>query len=421
MKRDQKQLKSLFHQAKDENTSSAELKKLWFSTTSVKIRKAIASNPNADWEILRIASRLYIEEVLENPGFEMMSLFDSDPWVNDIALAYKSPKEFISKSKINRYSVGFDASQYCKACLLSPEIDANEMNFVLQIISLDALKRCTKNESLKSKIRDKILEQPNMFELESAILAYNVKAIDKADIISYLRKQYRGGISAPKGRYNRFYSSLVSDYLRGENKSEVEDLISLLFYTGRTHMTRWAVRSHNTNSMELLEMYSRVIGKVKKLDYVYQGKIKKSSYLGNIIDSIGEYITTFFKIKYSTLLRASKPSDTKVVAHFKEMFSCAKKNKLLDEEFWVDITIPPLFYNAISSSCTPEEKVFFVSRGMLGNWAIFDSSGKYPIFDSANNALYEMYKDPSKLLFDRCSINKTVTLKTESTSYFLFN
>ena len=66
--------KELLEIAQNESTTPEQLSKIWITSKSIKVRKAVASNPNADALTLRAAARLYLEEVLDNPAFEMLRL-----------------------------------------------------------------------------------------------------------------------------------------------------------------------------------------------------------------------------------------------------------------------------------------------------------------------------------------------------------
>lgn len=82
-----------------EDTTPQELYDLWLlNTHKLKLRKEIASHPNADQNILIEASRLYIKEVLNNPSLEFIELFSSEEdssWIRILRFAYTNPIEFL--------------------------------------------------------------------------------------------------------------------------------------------------------------------------------------------------------------------------------------------------------------------------------------------------------------------------------------
>ncbi len=88
--------KELLEIAQNESTTPEQLSKIWITSKSIKVRKAVASNPNADALTLRAAARLYLEEVLDNPAFEMLKLFDDNEWVQKIGEIHENPERWAS-------------------------------------------------------------------------------------------------------------------------------------------------------------------------------------------------------------------------------------------------------------------------------------------------------------------------------------
>ena len=82
-----------------EETTPQELHDLWvLNPHKLKLRKEIASHPNADQKVLIEASRLYIKEVLNNPSLEFIELFSSEEesaWIRILKFAYSEPIKFL--------------------------------------------------------------------------------------------------------------------------------------------------------------------------------------------------------------------------------------------------------------------------------------------------------------------------------------
>ena len=74
-------LDTLYKEACDPSTSPSRLSEIWSETKSTKIRKAIASNLNCDPQTMKLASRLYVEEVIKNGSFQLLKTFEEDPFV----------------------------------------------------------------------------------------------------------------------------------------------------------------------------------------------------------------------------------------------------------------------------------------------------------------------------------------------------
>jgi hypothetical protein len=148
-------VKEQFLLATDEGTPEAKLQEIWKTSKSGRVRKAVASNPNAGPGVLRKASRLYLEEVLSNPGFAVLELFDDDPWISKLSMAYSSPWNFLLQYGQEAYyakasSSGWD--HFGWAALLSPELDPPAMEKVLSFITVGTLRRALKNAGLAQKL-----------------------------------------------------------------------------------------------------------------------------------------------------------------------------------------------------------------------------------------------------------------------------
>ena len=70
--------------ALDPETSEKKLLEIWNKSKSVRVRKAVASNPNASPLVLAEGSRLYLKEVLENPAFALLEIFSDDPDIRSL-------------------------------------------------------------------------------------------------------------------------------------------------------------------------------------------------------------------------------------------------------------------------------------------------------------------------------------------------
>lgn len=81
--------------AVDPDSTSEELWKAWKSTPSPKVKKQILKHPAVSSEILADACRLYPEEIVENPTFQLYEMFgdsDSDRLLRIIREMYDSGK-----------------------------------------------------------------------------------------------------------------------------------------------------------------------------------------------------------------------------------------------------------------------------------------------------------------------------------------
>ena len=111
--------KELLEIAQNESTTPEQLSKIWITSKSIKVRKAVASNPNADALTLRAAARLYLEEVLDNPAFEMLKLFDDNEWIQKLGEIYENPERWANGIGYYSRSTG-QLEPFARAALLSP-------------------------------------------------------------------------------------------------------------------------------------------------------------------------------------------------------------------------------------------------------------------------------------------------------------
>ena len=149
--------KELLKIATDSDTDSEALLHIWITSRSVKVRKAVAANPNASAEVLKAAARLYMEEVLTNPGFEVLRLFDDDPWIKRIGDIYENPSKFFSNSRYIAYRTQ-EMEEFGRAALISPKADGVSISNLICYMPVGSLKRILKSEEIKQRIKSAIVE-----------------------------------------------------------------------------------------------------------------------------------------------------------------------------------------------------------------------------------------------------------------------
>jgi hypothetical protein len=213
--------------ALDESTPEETLYFLWTETKSVKVRKAIARNPNAGGKVLKEAARLYLEDVLENPSFSMLSLFSEDGWVKKIGEVYADPDEHISKRNVLHSGNGrttIDRDLCCWAALLSPKLTPFSLNIALQHISGERLKRALTNPDLPAKIRKvyvDALKSPEVwkFSLSSILSLHKRDIIDNDHLFEGLSNYGVGSVSCSKSDFSAFLKKLSDNYVKSKKKA----------------------------------------------------------------------------------------------------------------------------------------------------------------------------------------------------------
>lgn len=183
-------LEVFYEEALSLDTPASRLEYIWDNTTSVRIRKAVASNSSASVSLLKKASRLYLEEVLTNDSFELLSIFTtSDEWINEIYFAYSNPQNFILKTPVYKFRKKEGA---LRAALCSEDLDSSALFEITKVCNRSVLKKVVKNKKARERIRSKALEVLAM-EAENGIGA-DFKNISKSlivpDYFKNLRKDY---------------------------------------------------------------------------------------------------------------------------------------------------------------------------------------------------------------------------------------
>lgn len=184
-KKGTRDLTDLYNIAIDPSSSRKELKRVWEETKSVRIRKAIASNLNCDPDVMKIASRLYVKEVVTNPSFEVLKLFGEDPFVSNLFDAFDSPDVF--SKKLGRS--GGENELYAKAALLSPNLSSHaSIEAIFTVLNISDIKREMKDVSTKDKVRKICLAGMGLSRISTGVVMdlYNSGVISLDELDSYL-------------------------------------------------------------------------------------------------------------------------------------------------------------------------------------------------------------------------------------------
>lgn len=151
--------------ALDPETPEKKLLEIWNKSKSVRVRKAVASNPNASPLVLTEGSRLYLKEVLENPGFALLEIFSDDPDIRELSEAFNDPMKWVVtlgggaytfRPRSHAKALAWDRVRW--AVLLSPHLEWVGLNAVLDTIRLETFRRAMKCEETRKKVRSIFLE-----------------------------------------------------------------------------------------------------------------------------------------------------------------------------------------------------------------------------------------------------------------------
>lgn len=406
------QLEALYLKAQDETASKEELTEIWYSTKSLKIRKAIASNCNAEPAVLKMAARLYLEEVLVNPGFEMLRLFDSDPWVNKIAEAYENPNEFFVK--YGKYSsVGLIGGElYARAILLSKSLTAEALNCCVSVGPKSALDRALKNKDVFQNIQ--LLVQQSFegetyspFELESLLILYKRQVVDKQLLFKALSSFGAASSSARKRIYTDFYSGIIHDYSLCKDKTEQKFLVNLLtkfVSISRAHTLHWLDYWQIPNKKVFVDIVARVYKNM--LEFPQRSILKEHQRV--LSNSLWSFVRSDF------LSSNQQTNDFEKIYDFFEDYGLAdgitesKAGFNMRNARWIEQI----------EKASIETKIFLTKSFCLGDWAaISDSDNRYKIFEEVNNYLEKKYGVGDKLLYRCCSLRKIISVNDSVHTY----
>lgn len=412
-------VKEQFQLATNEETTEVELQEIWRVSKSVRVRKAVASNPNAGPSVLRDASRLYLEEVLNNPGFLILELFDEDPWISKLSLAYSAPWDFIlahGNSAFYSRSNREMWDHFGWAALLSSQLQPASMEKVLLFMTVGALRRALKNVDLLGKLAGlydiaEKSEHPWPFSLETMIILHCEKVISTEQFFNGLSNFGPGSTSARKGMYVKHVQWIQQSYKNTKSFAEKEFLPRLLAkitLISRSHTMRWIVGEYSAH--ELNEWAGELYCDAMKHMLCYSES--KSLLIHDNLDAVGSVVSGFIKRRFfdSNGYSAEKISDAYNFIKSKNLHGAKFKFGLvLTDRTWMDEL----------DKCSGEVKEFFCRTGCLGSWASATGSDiKYKIFNNVNWGIYLREGIGNRnLLFNSCSTRKVISIESRTHIY----
>jgi hypothetical protein len=215
----------LLTQATDPTSTPEQLVKVWNSTTSSRVRKAVASNPNCDTATLCMASRLYIREVVENPSFEIRNLFSEDPIVSDIYNAYTDPQAFWEKGIGRTKAKG----PVYRAMLTSPNLKSwKVVEELVRVLSSAEFVRELRDVDVKARIRRIVKSSVDSFDISALVFFRSNSVITLPELSATLGSRRPGEFNLPRKAYcetfrivrdNTDYPTLLKFVLASSNYS----------------------------------------------------------------------------------------------------------------------------------------------------------------------------------------------------------
>lgn len=407
--------KELLKIAQNTETTPEELWKVWHNSKSIKVRKAVASNPNADHTVLRAAARLYIEEVLENPGFEMLRLFDDDPWIVKLGEAYDNPLEYVRK---NRF-VGFYSStghmDFLRAALISPKCDAGTISFALEAMPATQLKRIFKNELTKARVAktmaDTYESNAVMFGMEGIFKAWMSDLIDTETLYHYIAVSGSiSSMSCRKSVYTKVFRTLLNTYDSTEDDSAARALSTILIVS-RSTCINWIKYFISEKHLEIIANSVKIAkATLKRWDkYSNNGARGVRSYANSSVKCLTGIIAEILWDRWDYDNKAKR-----LGLVYKKICQIG-----LENHEWGDSkhTSWPMILNRELCECLDKEdiriKAFYARAGCLGKWFnVMNSDVKYRILNEANEWLYGR-GGVENIIFNSISLKKIISISDD--------
>jgi hypothetical protein len=201
--------------ASNEETSSEELRRLFKNSKSPRVKKQILRNPNATSDLLVQGCRLYPEEIVDSPAFDLYELFgdsEDDKLLKLIKEIHSDPSYFllvkrhhlcdeIRKIKSCTYR---ESREYCKSietiALASPKLNYGTVENIIE--SSDPysgpnylLERMIKNKVIRKKVEPHIskfkekftdYKKPYNYSFKKICYWFNVGLINTEETVNLL-------------------------------------------------------------------------------------------------------------------------------------------------------------------------------------------------------------------------------------------
>ena len=394
--------KELLEIAQDESTKPEQLQLLWSTSRSVKIRKAIASNSNANPTTLKLAARLYLEEVLENPAFELLRLFDDDKWVAKVGDSYEDPTSFLKG--IGYYSRFHESNaSFAKACLLSKNLNVEELRILLEYLPTSYTSRVIKNSRAKDNILGLIMKDPTMLTLEAVLKAYLSGIFDEEIMYSCLRAiGLVGSMSCRKRTYSRAVVGLLKESDKGNEFAS--QCLTVILLASRTSCIRWVSTCFKEKHLEIISKAIIAAKKSKK------ASIKSSQYsqpFHSVIKCLSGIVSgiVWHSMDYSEKVNGLAEVKKKICQLGLENHEWGESSQC---EYRI-VLGKQLCYEGLLNQDI-RVKAFFVRSKCLGSWFhVQRSDPKYQIVEEVNNWLYER-GGVENLVYNAVDLKKIVSI-----------
>lgn len=206
-------VEALYREAMQAETEPARLREIWEATKSVRVRKAVASNPNCDASTMRMAARLYIKEVVNNPSFEMLNLFQEEGEVKDLYEAYNNPQTFRNARNIHAVR-SHRRFNIARTLLVSPNLsDWRILGEVCSYLNSAEFKREMKDQEVRDNVTKVAKDNLKELRLPTLLFLSLNEIIGISDLDEALEATGTSEFMSSKGAYTNFVTDRASEYL----------------------------------------------------------------------------------------------------------------------------------------------------------------------------------------------------------------
>jgi hypothetical protein len=216
----------LYQIAIDPDATQEQLRYAWDSTKSTRVRKAVASNPNCDSATMCMAARLYLKEVIANPSFELLNLFQEDKFVKRIHEAYTDPAEFYKGTQLPSIrNTNGNRINLARALLVSPNLrSAKIVQDICAALSGAEFSRELKDPDVRDNVRAIVTGNLGYFGLSCLMFLMHHGVIDMEKFDKALSKSPGPHLYyTPKGTYTKFVEA------RTKQSSEYRILFQFIY------------------------------------------------------------------------------------------------------------------------------------------------------------------------------------------------
>ena len=206
-------VEALYREAMQADTETVRLREIWDATKSVRVRKAVASNPNCDANTMRMAARLYIKEVVNNPSFEMLNLFQEEGEVKDLYEAYSNPQTFRNARNLHaiRHPRRFNIT---RTLLVSPNLsDWRILGEVCAYLNSAEFKREMKDQEVRDNVTKVAKNNLKELRLPTLLFLFQNDVIGIPDLDEALEETGTSEFMSSKGAYTNFVVDRALGYL----------------------------------------------------------------------------------------------------------------------------------------------------------------------------------------------------------------